>query len=87
MVEGSDEEVHRAELILNHGGIQDWGVYNAAARDREPNAYPNGTLYSEDTSYAGGTPVPGSHDPAVYPAGTLYPEGTSNVNVSRRDPG
>ncbi len=29
MVEGSDAEIDRAESILSHRGIQDWGVYEA----------------------------------------------------------
>lgn len=29
MVEGSDEDLHRAETILNRRGIQHWGVYDA----------------------------------------------------------
>lgn len=80
MVEGSDEEIHRAEQILNHGGIQDWGIYdNTTARNDAD--YPAGTLYNDGTPYTGSAPVPGSHDPAVHPAGTLYPEGTTPPNV------
>jgi hypothetical protein len=29
MVDGSDEEIRRAEMILNRRGIQDWGIYDA----------------------------------------------------------
>ena len=29
MVEGSDAEIDRAESILSHRGIQDWGIYDA----------------------------------------------------------
>jgi hypothetical protein len=29
MVEGSDAEIARAESILSHRGIQDWGIYDA----------------------------------------------------------
>jgi hypothetical protein len=28
MVEGSDEDIHRAQNILSHRGINDWGVYD-----------------------------------------------------------
>jgi hypothetical protein len=86
MVEGSEEEIHRAELILSHRGIQDWGVYDASGKERDSD-YPSGTLYSEGTSLTEGAPVPGSHAPANYPAGTLYPEGTSTQNPSRRNLG
>jgi outer membrane lipoprotein SlyB len=30
MIDGTDEEIHRAESILGGQGIQDWGVYNSA---------------------------------------------------------
>jgi len=29
MVDGTEDEVRRAEAVLSHRGIQDWGVYNA----------------------------------------------------------
>jgi hypothetical protein len=29
MVDGSDDEIRRAEAILNRRGIQDWGIYDA----------------------------------------------------------
>jgi hypothetical protein len=28
MIEGTDEEIHRAQAILNRGGIEDWRVYD-----------------------------------------------------------
>lgn len=31
IVEGSEQEIHRAEGILSHGGIEEWGVYNSPA--------------------------------------------------------
>lgn len=34
MVDGTDEDIRRAEVILNRGGIQHWGVYNAPANTR-----------------------------------------------------
>lgn len=30
IVEGTDDEIHRAESIFSSGGIQDWGVYNSS---------------------------------------------------------
>ncbi len=39
MVDGSDEEIHRAEAILNRGGIQDWGIYDVPAVDVRGNDY------------------------------------------------
>lgn len=29
LIEGTDDEIRRAEAILSRGGIQDWGIYNA----------------------------------------------------------
>lgn len=29
IVEGTDDEIGRAESVLSNGGIQDWGVYNS----------------------------------------------------------
>jgi hypothetical protein len=40
MVEGSEEDINRAEAILNRRGIQDWGVYN------NPTATTTGSTYS-----------------------------------------
>lgn len=34
MVEGSEDEIHRAESVLRNRGIQNWGVYDATASDR-----------------------------------------------------
>lgn len=31
MVEGDDNDIHRAEAILSRGGIQEWGIYNVPA--------------------------------------------------------
>jgi hypothetical protein len=33
MVDGSDEEIRRAEMILNRRGIQDWGIYDAPTQN------------------------------------------------------
>ncbi len=33
IVNGSDEDIARAEAILNHRGIEDWGIYNSPALD------------------------------------------------------
>lgn len=34
LVEGSDDDIRRAEAILNNRGIEDWGVYDHPDRDR-----------------------------------------------------
>ncbi len=34
MIEGTDEEIHRAQAILNRGGIEDWRVYDLPNADR-----------------------------------------------------
>ena len=39
MIEGTEDEIRRAEAILSHRGIQDWGIYdapNARARNDAP---------------------------------------------------
>jgi hypothetical protein len=46
MVEGSEEDIHRAQNILSHRGISDWGIYD---NDRDDRNYPAGTLYTEGT--------------------------------------
>jgi len=28
MVEGSEEDIHRAQAVLSHNGINDWGIYD-----------------------------------------------------------
>jgi hypothetical protein len=48
MVEGSDEDIQRAESILSHRGINDWGIYEGH-KDTDRNYYPAGTLYKEGT--------------------------------------
>ncbi len=73
MVDGSDDDIQRAEAILSHRGIQDWGVYDANGSDRDPETYPAGTVYPAGTPYSD-TPQTGSYDPSVHPAGTLYSE-------------
>lgn len=35
MVEGSDEDIRRAQDILSHRGISDWGIYNNNANVRD----------------------------------------------------
>ena len=68
MVDGSDDEIHRAEAILSHRGIQDWGIYDTAASDRNAATYPAGTPYGDSS------PQTASNAPSVHPAGTLYSE-------------
>ncbi len=37
MVQGSDDDIHRAQNILSHRGIDDWGIYDDDDRDAHPN--------------------------------------------------
>jgi hypothetical protein len=76
MVEGTEDDISRAESILGRGGIQDWGIYNATDGNADE-TYPSGTLYSEGTPYSDRGPQVGSHAPTDSPAGTLYPEDPS----------
>ncbi|UBF29020.1 hypothetical protein K9N68_14975 [Kovacikia minuta CCNUW1] len=51
MVEGSEEEIHRAESILNRRGIQEWGIYDSPDRTTHPAGVPpTGSTYSGDTT-------------------------------------
>ena len=38
MVQGSDEDIHRAQKILSHRGIDDWGIYDDGKDDRTNNS-------------------------------------------------
>ncbi|MBW4678631.1 MAG: general stress protein [Microcoleus vaginatus WJT46-NPBG5] len=51
MVNGSEEEVRHADTILNHRGIQDWGVYDAPTPTRTDDA-------TSATTGAPGVPFP-----------------------------
>lgn len=68
MVDGSDDEIHQAEAILSHRGIQDWGIYDTTASDRNAATYPAGTPYGDSS------PQTASNAPSIHPAGTLYSE-------------
>lgn len=65
MVDGSDDDIHRAEAILSHRGIQDWGIYDATGSDRNPIDDSPSTIFPDAVS---GT---GSYDPTAHPSGTF----------------
>ncbi len=47
IVDGSEDEVRRAETILSHRGIQEWGVYNATGHENaDRTTYPSGAGYT-----------------------------------------
>ena len=47
IVDGSEDEVRRAETVLSHRGIQEWGVYNATAHENaDRTTYPSGAGYT-----------------------------------------
>lgn len=52
MVEGSDEDLHRAETILNRRGIQHWGVYDAPNSAAEHQAETLETAVASNSSQA-----------------------------------
>jgi len=56
MVEGSEEDIRRAETILNRRGIQEWGVYDSPASDADRTTYPAGTTHPTGTPYSDDTP-------------------------------
>lgn len=47
IVDGSEDEVRRAETVLSHRGIQEWGVYDSTPTDVDRTTYPTGS----DTTY------------------------------------
>ncbi|MEP0768469.1 general stress protein [Coleofasciculus sp. FACHB-SPT36] len=51
MVDGSDDDIRRAEAILSHRGIQDWGIYDAPAT----NATTTTTTRTSDIADPSGT--------------------------------
>ncbi|NHC35391.1 general stress protein [Scytonema millei] len=84
IVKGSDEEIARAEAILNHRGIEEYGVYDARDVDTTPSATPMGSSYTDTTAdytpAATGMPVgytagymPGMTPTADYAPGTVAP--------------
>ena len=60
IVDGSEEEVRRAETILSHRGIQEWGIYDSTATDVHQAAYPTGS----GTAYTAGE-TPTRRDPLL----------------------
>lgn len=48
MVEGADDEIRRAEAILSHRGIEDWGIYN------DPNTMARNDVPDTSVDYRGG---------------------------------
>lgn len=60
MVDGTDDEIHRAEAILSHRGIQEWGVYNIPGADTTAPGYPAGVTDRRD-DYT----TPSSRDPLL----------------------
>jgi len=73
IVKGSDEEIARAEAILNHRGIEEYGVYDARDVDTTPSA-------ADYTPAATGMPVgysagymPGMTPTADYAPGVMTP--------------
>lgn len=58
MVEGSQDDVHRAEAILSRRGIQEWGIYNMPESYGSPTGYAEvdtaSTGYTSDVTYRQG---------------------------------
>jgi uncharacterized protein YcfJ len=50
IVDGSEDEIRRAEAVLSHRGIQEWGIYDSTATDVDRATYPAGS----GTSYTTG---------------------------------
>jgi hypothetical protein len=84
IVKGSDEEIARAEAILNHRGIEEYGVYDSRDVDTTPAAAPMGSSYTETSPdyapAATGMPIgynagymPGMGATAGYAPGVMTP--------------
>ncbi len=58
MVDGSAAEISRAEAILNHRGIQDWGIYDVPGVDRVDSALPMTGMPAAGTAAMMSTPAP-----------------------------
>lgn len=43
LVDGSDDDIHRAETVLHRRGIQEWGVYNRPVEHATPTTTTTGT--------------------------------------------
>jgi hypothetical protein len=65
MVDGTEDEIRRAEPILRRRGIQDWDIFDAADSDRtghvtrqviEPDTTPGVTTATHDPTVASGAP-------------------------------
>lgn len=61
MVEGSQDEIDRAQTILSHRGIQDWGIYDAKDLDDK---------HSSTSTAASNTPVTGTGTSTATGTGT-----------------
>nr|WP_242040489.1 general stress protein [Coleofasciculus sp. FACHB-1120] len=57
IVDGNDDDIHRAEAILSHRGIQEWGVYDAPASTTTNTATTTRTSDIADPSGTYQTPV------------------------------
>jgi hypothetical protein len=84
IVKGTDEEIGRAEAILNHRGIEEYGVYDSREVDTTPSVAPMGSSYTDApadyTPAATGMPVgynagymPGMTPTADYTPGVVTP--------------
>jgi hypothetical protein len=63
MVEGSEEEIRRAETVLNRRGIQDWGIYDSPTGYDSPRDQPIDP--SQPTGYPTDSSRAGSHTPLI----------------------
>ncbi len=57
IVEGTEDEIHRAESLLNSQGIQDWGIYDIPTSDHtqrgvSPDVYDQTNLVNSDRTDA-----------------------------------
>jgi hypothetical protein len=69
MVDGTDDEIRRAEAILSRHGIQDWGIFDTSdvTAERTGDATPN--VESGRTGYATRNLIDSDTTPGVTPTG------------------
>ena len=65
MVDGTQEDIHRAQMVLSHRGIQDWGIYDAPNTDTTRTSYGATNTPAVDTTRSDRPSTITNSDPSV----------------------
>lgn len=92
IVNGSDQEIARAEAILHNRGIEEWGIYNSPAVDPTYAAAPMGGVtgmpidpaYAATPPMAGMTGAPVGYNPVANPMTADYATTSRAVERNKR---